>query len=162
MLMRKKNEETYVWFVSSNKEVFESATCFFRWSSSSWLIRIARSRSRCSAVTLSWASDFLLSSIAFRSSSSSRFGLFPASPFVDGLLAVSNLLLLFSSSNSPGSSEAPRIIRSRILALARLSCRSLDSSWRRLVISFAFCLTLAPWSFPSSSTYWNSLSVLTT
>jgi len=144
----KGKKSTNNWFESSKRAAaFESSTSCFRLSSSSLLSLKACSRSRSSAVTLSCARVFLLSSMARLSSSSSRLGLLPARPLVPFLRAA------FSSSWSSSGISEPRIMRSRMDARVRLSSRSRASSSSRLVISFAFCRTLAPWSFPSSSIY---------
>lgn len=143
---------------SKSAEALESSTAFLRRASSSSLSLIACCRSRSSAVrapffACSSAKDLLLSSIAFLNSSSSLS--FPL-PLGGG----PRLLLEASSSSSVGDAPPPRIILSRICARDRLSSRNRPSSWSKLVMSLAFCRTLAPWSLPSSSMYWNSFNVL--
>lgn len=129
--------------------------------SSSSLSLMARSRSLSSAaLSSSTACDFLLSSIARFRSSSSLVAVLPGRE----LEPVFPLRLCTFSSSFPksfsGTPSTPRIIRSRICALCRRASRNRDSSIKSAVMSFAFCLTFAPWSLPSSSIYWNSFSVL--
>ena len=148
---------TWLWS-SKSAEALESSTAFLRRASSSSLNLIACCRSRSSVdkapcFACSSARDRLLSSIALLNSSSSLS--FPL-PFGGG----PRLLLELLSSSSTGDAPPARIILSRICARDRLSSRNRPSSWSKLVMSLAFCRTLAPWSFPSSSVYWNSFNVL--